>query len=133
MRLELGPPPPQADLPVEPLLAAGQVRDVASGAYDRQITSGGSPELVVLAGDVDGMRRKIAAELAEVRETRSQVEWINDQLKLQADPAWSAVEALELVENAIPEFEAAGDDACSLAFLPSSSSPPIARPSSATS
>ena len=39
---------------------------------------------------------------------RSEIEL--NQLKLQADPAWSAVEALELVEKAIPEFEAAGDD-----------------------
>jgi light-regulated signal transduction histidine kinase (bacteriophytochrome) len=31
------------------------------------------------------MRRKIAAELAEVREARSQIEWVNDQLKVQAE------------------------------------------------
>jgi signal transduction histidine kinase len=64
---------------------AEQVREVAAGQYDRQIASGGSPELTVLARDVDGMRRKIAAELAEVREARSQIEWVNDQLKQQAE------------------------------------------------
>ncbi len=64
---------------------AEQVREVAAGAYDKKITSGGSPELRTLADDVDGMRRQIAAELSEVRETRAQVEWVNDQLKVQAE------------------------------------------------
>jgi light-regulated signal transduction histidine kinase (bacteriophytochrome) len=31
------------------------------------------------------MRKQIAAELGEVREARAQVEWINDQLKVQAE------------------------------------------------
>ncbi|WP_030436434.1 sensor histidine kinase [Actinoplanes subtropicus] len=64
---------------------AEQVRAVAAGQYDKHIESGGSPELAVLARDVDGMRRKIAAELAEVREARSQIEWVNDQLKQQTE------------------------------------------------
>ncbi|MEV6844754.1 ATP-binding protein [Actinoplanes sp. NPDC051411] len=64
---------------------AEQVRGVAEGDYDRHISSAGSPELASLASDVDGMRRKIAAELSEVREARTQVEWINDQLKVQAE------------------------------------------------
>lgn len=64
---------------------AEQVRGVAEGDYDRHIASAGSPELRSLADDVDGMRQKIAAELAEVREARTQVEWINDQLKIQAE------------------------------------------------
>jgi signal transduction histidine kinase len=64
---------------------ATQVREVAGGDYDRRITSAGSPELRTLARDVDGMRRQIAAELTEVREARAQVEWVNDQLKTQAD------------------------------------------------
>ncbi|GAB2611211.1 histidine kinase [Paractinoplanes abujensis] len=64
---------------------AGQVREVADGDYDRPISSAGSPELADLAVDVDGMRRKIAAELAEVREARAQIEWVNDQLKVQAE------------------------------------------------
>jgi signal transduction histidine kinase len=64
---------------------AGQVREVAAGAYDRKISSTGSPELERLAEDVDGMRRQIAAELSEVREARAQIEWVNDQLKTQAE------------------------------------------------
>jgi signal transduction histidine kinase len=64
---------------------AEQVRAVADGDYDRRITSDGSPELRDLAADVDGMRQQIAAELGEVRDARSQVEWINDQLKIQAE------------------------------------------------
>ncbi|MEV4706036.1 ATP-binding protein [Actinoplanes sp. NPDC049316] len=64
---------------------ARQVREVADGDYDRHIESTGSPELRELAGDVDGMRRQIAAELSEVREARRQIEWVNDQLKQQAD------------------------------------------------
>ncbi|GAA3910104.1 sensor histidine kinase [Actinoplanes auranticolor] len=64
---------------------AEQVREVARGDYDKQITSGGSPELRVLAADVDGMRRQIASELSEVREARGQIEWVNDQLKQQAE------------------------------------------------
>jgi signal transduction histidine kinase len=64
---------------------AEQVRGVAAGDFDRRITSTGSPELRRLAEDVDGMRRKIATELSEVREARSQIEWVNEQLKVQAD------------------------------------------------
>jgi signal transduction histidine kinase len=64
---------------------AEQVRAVAGGDYDRHIESSGSPELRRLAADVDGMRRQIAAELSEVREARAEVQWINDQLKVQAE------------------------------------------------
>jgi signal transduction histidine kinase len=64
---------------------AEQVREVADGDYSRRIESRGSPELAGLAGDVDGMRRKIADELAEVREARGQIEWVNEQLKAQAE------------------------------------------------
>jgi signal transduction histidine kinase len=64
---------------------AEEVRAVADGDYDRHITSRGSPELAALADGVDGMRRQIAAELREVREARAQVEWINEQLKIQAE------------------------------------------------
>jgi signal transduction histidine kinase len=64
---------------------ARQVRLVADGDYDRHITSRGSPELAGLAADVDGMRLKIATELREVREARNQIEWVNDQLKAQAE------------------------------------------------
>jgi signal transduction histidine kinase len=64
---------------------AAEVRKVAGGEYDRDITTGGPPELVRLAADVDAMRRKIVSDLAEVREARGQVQWVNDQLRLQAE------------------------------------------------
>jgi signal transduction histidine kinase len=64
---------------------AEQVRTVAGGDYNRHIASSGSPELAALAADVDGMRQQIAAELSEVREARTQMEWINEQLKAQAE------------------------------------------------
>jgi signal transduction histidine kinase len=64
---------------------AEQVREVAAGDFERRIASSGSPELAGLAADVDGMRRKIASELSEVREARSQIEWVNEQLKVQAE------------------------------------------------
>ncbi|MEV7227424.1 ATP-binding protein [Polymorphospora sp. NPDC051019] len=64
---------------------AGQVRLVAEGDYQRDIQGVGPPELAALAGDVDGMRRRIAAELAEVREARTRIEWINSQLQKQAE------------------------------------------------
>ncbi|HYN94389.1 MAG TPA: CHASE3 domain-containing protein [Pilimelia sp.] len=63
---------------------AAEVRAVAGGEYDREIRSDGPPELARLAADVDAMRRKIAAELAEVREARGQIQWVNDQLQVQA-------------------------------------------------
>ena len=64
---------------------AEQVRQVAEGDYDRQISSSGSPELRALARDVDAMRRQIVAELAEVRSARSEIEWVNDQLQQQTE------------------------------------------------
>ncbi len=65
---------------------AGQVRRVAAGDYQRRIESRFAvPELVTLAQDVDRMRQQIASELAEVRDTRQQVEWVNQQLQSQAE------------------------------------------------
>jgi signal transduction histidine kinase len=64
---------------------AEQVRDVAGGDYQRDIVTAGPPELAALASDVDGMRRRIAADLAEVREARSRIEWVNTQLQKQAE------------------------------------------------
>jgi signal transduction histidine kinase len=63
---------------------ATQVRKVAGGNYDLHITSKGSPELIRLAADIDAMRQQIASELAQVREARGQVQWVNDQLHAQA-------------------------------------------------
>jgi signal transduction histidine kinase len=64
---------------------AGQVRAVADGDYQREIERVGPPELAQLAGDVDGMRQRIAADLAEVREARTRMEWVNNQLEKQAE------------------------------------------------
>ncbi len=64
---------------------AAQVRAVAGGDYERKIESTGSFEMVRLAEDIDAMRRQIAAELAQVREAREQIEWVNKQLHAQAD------------------------------------------------
>jgi signal transduction histidine kinase len=64
---------------------AAEVREVAGGDYEREISTEGPPELARLAADVDAMRRKIAADLAEVREARGQVQWVNDQLRVQAE------------------------------------------------
>jgi signal transduction histidine kinase len=63
---------------------AGQVRAVAGGDYQREIEKVGPPELARLAGDIDAMRERIAADLAEVREARTRIEWVNSQLEKQA-------------------------------------------------
>ncbi|MFI7603889.1 ATP-binding protein [Micromonospora sp. NPDC049366] len=71
---------------VRPVTAlAGQVREVADGDYQHPIVGGGPPEFVGLADDVEAMRRKIAADLAEVREARERIEWVNSQLQKQAE------------------------------------------------
>jgi len=64
---------------------AQQVREVATGDYQRRIDVGGPPELAQLARDVEGMRRRIAADLTEVREARERIEWVNSQLQKQAE------------------------------------------------
>jgi signal transduction histidine kinase len=63
---------------------ADQVRRVAQGRYDTEIASNGPPELQHLAGDVDSMRRQIAADLAEVEAARHQIEQANVLLEQQA-------------------------------------------------
>jgi signal transduction histidine kinase len=71
---------------IEPLTdLARQVRAVAGGDYEHPISTNGPPELATVADDVDGMRRKIAADLAEVREARERIEWVNGQLQTQAE------------------------------------------------
>ncbi|BCB86640.1 sensor histidine kinase [Phytohabitans suffuscus] len=71
---------------IEPLTSlAEQVRAVAGGQYDRPIVTDGPPELATLATDVEGMRQKIASDLAEVREARERIEWVNGQLQSQAE------------------------------------------------
>jgi signal transduction histidine kinase len=63
---------------------ATQVRAVAGGQYNRRIGSEGPPELQRLAQDVDQMRRRIAADLAEVRSARRALEEAHDALARQA-------------------------------------------------
>ncbi|MFD0784348.1 ATP-binding protein, partial [Micromonospora azadirachtae] len=71
---------------VRPLTGlADQVREVAEGDFAHVISGSGPPEFVQLAGDVDAMRRRIAADLAEVREARERIEWVNTQLQKQAE------------------------------------------------
>jgi signal transduction histidine kinase len=64
---------------------AEQVREVARGDYQRVIETSGPPELARLGRDIDAMRRKIAADLAEVREARTRIEWVNNQLEKQTE------------------------------------------------
>ncbi|MET7751024.1 ATP-binding protein [Micromonospora sp. NPDC005367] len=71
---------------VRPLTGlAQQVREVAEGDFAHVISGSGPPEFVQLAEDVDAMRRRIAADLAEVREARERIEWVNTQLQKQAE------------------------------------------------
>ncbi|MFB9235070.1 ATP-binding protein [Plantactinospora siamensis] len=64
---------------------ASQVRRVAAGNYGTAIDRVGPPELARLAGDVDTMRQRIAADLAEVRAARVNIEEANDRLQQQAE------------------------------------------------
>ncbi|MFI1193006.1 ATP-binding protein [Micromonospora sp. NPDC020750] len=71
---------------VRPLTSlAEQVREVAEGDYQHRIAGSGPPEFQQLADDVDAMRQKIAKDLAEVREARASIEWVNSQLQKQAE------------------------------------------------
>ncbi|WP_434743785.1 sensor histidine kinase [Micromonospora sp. SH-82] len=71
---------------VRPLTSlASQVREVADGDYQHRIAGSGPPEFLALAEDVDSMRQKIARDLAEVREARERIEWVNSQLQKQAE------------------------------------------------
>lgn len=64
---------------------ANQVREVAEGDYQHRISTVGPPEFIRLGDDVDAMRQKIAADLAEVRGARERIEWVNSQLQKQAE------------------------------------------------
>ncbi|MEU8155279.1 ATP-binding protein [Micromonospora sp. NPDC048986] len=71
---------------VRPLTGlATQVREVAEGDYQHRIAALGPPEFIRLGEDVDAMRQKIAADLAEVRAARERIEWVNSQLQKQAE------------------------------------------------
>ena len=62
-----------------------QVREVSAGDYQHHITGSGPTEFRQLAEDIDGMRQKIARELAEVQQARERIEWVNSQLQKQAE------------------------------------------------
>ncbi|MFC0503626.1 sensor histidine kinase [Micromonospora costi] len=64
---------------------ADEVRQVAEGNFQHAISGSGPPEFVELADNIDAMRRRIAADLAEVREARERIEWVNSQLQKQAE------------------------------------------------
>lgn len=71
---------------IRPLVGlADQVREVAEGDYQHGIATTGPPEFIRLGEDVDAMRQKIAADLAEVRAARERIEWVNAQLQKQAE------------------------------------------------
>ncbi|MGQ5259514.1 sensor histidine kinase [Micromonospora sp. ZYX-F-536] len=71
---------------IRPLIGlADQVREVAEGDYQHGISTTGPPEFIRLGEDVDAMRQKIASDLAEVREARERIEWVNTQLQKQAE------------------------------------------------
>jgi signal transduction histidine kinase len=73
-------------LVIEPVTElAGSARHIAAGDYHHTINTDAAPELAQLARDIDGMRRKIVADLGEVREARERVEWVNNQLQIQAE------------------------------------------------
>jgi signal transduction histidine kinase len=64
---------------------AAEIRQVVGGDYEHEIRSNGPPEVAALADDVNAMRRKIATDLAEVREARVLIEEANRQLEEQAE------------------------------------------------
>jgi signal transduction histidine kinase len=63
---------------------AREVRRVAQGEYDRKLGTDGPSEVAALARDVEGMRRKIVSDLAEVGRARAAIELANQQLEQQA-------------------------------------------------
>jgi signal transduction histidine kinase len=64
---------------LRPLESLGaQTRQVTAGEFDRPISPVGPPEIMALAADTDGMRRRIRTELAAMEEAR-------EQLALQAE------------------------------------------------
>jgi signal transduction histidine kinase len=64
---------------------AAEVRQVAKGDYEHEISGGGPAEVARLARDVNAMRKQIAADLTEVRNARSKIEEANRQLEQQTE------------------------------------------------
>jgi light-regulated signal transduction histidine kinase (bacteriophytochrome) len=63
---------------------AAEIRRVAAGEYEHAVDTDGPAEVATLARDVDGMRRKIVKDLAEVRAARAAVEEARLRLEQQA-------------------------------------------------
>jgi signal transduction histidine kinase len=63
---------------------AREVRRVANGDYEHEISGGGPPELARLARDVNAMRKQIAADLRRCG-ARARVEEANQLLESQAE------------------------------------------------
>jgi signal transduction histidine kinase len=51
-----------------------QVRRVAQGEYGKPVGTGGPSDMMQLGGDIDGMRRRIVAELASVQRAHAQLD-----------------------------------------------------------
>jgi signal transduction histidine kinase len=64
---------------------AAEVRTVVDGDYEHVVAVDGPAEVVGLAGDVEGMRRRIVKDLREVGQTRQVIEEANRQLEQQAE------------------------------------------------
>ncbi|MFI6095362.1 ATP-binding protein [Lentzea sp. NPDC051213] len=67
---------------IEPLSSlAEQVREVASGEFDRDIDAHGPRETVMLGEDVDAMRRRIVQELETLAEAKAELQRSNSELE----------------------------------------------------
>jgi signal transduction histidine kinase len=64
---------------------ATEVRKVVGGDYEHVVDVEGPPEVARLAGDVEGMRRKIVKDLQEVSRARQLIEETNLRLESQAE------------------------------------------------
>jgi signal transduction histidine kinase len=64
---------------------ASEVRRVAHGGYEREITSEGPSEVARLAHDINAMRQQIVADLGTVRRAHLRLEEANQLLEQQAE------------------------------------------------
>jgi signal transduction histidine kinase len=71
---------------LRPLDSLGdQTRQVTAGEFDRPIEPVGPPEIMAVAADTEGMRRRIRAELAAVEEARTLLAEKTDEMAAQAE------------------------------------------------
>ena len=83
---------------------AGAVRRVAAGDYGHAVATDGPSEVAALARDVDGMRRKIVKDLAEVRTARAAIEEANHRLEAQAAALQSQAAELTRSNRDLEQF-----------------------------